>query len=504
MNYLYYSEELRYPCEKYDFSPSECYPEYPFPKNTIAKEKNVVYESVRIMFQQMGLDQGNFGSKEWNPLGTWIKPGQRVVLKPNLVMHRNGSADPNDLESLITHPSIIRCVADYCIIALKGKGCIIVGDSPVKDCDFAKLMNCGNFERIVNFYEKNAESIQIDFVDFRGPEEEGGQYKQAGSGVKVNLAENSWFYHSGHDESKYRIPNYDYRKVIKHHTRETQEYMINSIVLDADVVISLPKPKTHRKNGYTGALKNFVGINYSKEYLPHHTEGAAVAGGDEYKESGMIRKWNSRLRLKIDITRTHMDSLARSQQKRAFFSMINLKVTKLYYVLLWHIYNWTGRLDKAGMGKEKANSQKAREGTWYGNDTLWRTVLDLNYALLYAKADGELDSEKQRLVLHLGDMIISGEGEGPMAPTPKKECMLLFSDNAVDFDCVLTKIMGFTYINFPTLKNSIGFAPLSQHEYKEILLQSNVSDYNGSLADLDFSPIASPFVPAKGWEEFGA
>ena len=39
-----------------------------------------------------------------------------------------------------------------------------------------------------------------------------------------------------------------------------QEYCISEACLEADVIINLPKPKTHRKAGFTGALKNMIGV----------------------------------------------------------------------------------------------------------------------------------------------------------------------------------------------------------------------------------------------------
>ena len=35
-----------------------------------------------------------------------------------------------------------------------------------------------------------------------------------------------------------------------------------------------------------------------------------------------------------------------------------------------------------------------RSGNWYGNDTLWRMVLDLNKVLFYAEIDGNLRANR--------------------------------------------------------------------------------------------------------------
>lgn len=434
MNYLYYDSELAYPTDKFQYSPSEHYPEYPFSNDGLSKEPNRVYAAIREMFSSMHLDEANYGTPKWNPLGRWIKPGLKIVIKPNFVMHKNGSRYPDDLDSLVTHPSVIRCILDYCYIALKKSGSIIVGDAPVKDCDFLHLMMKRNYQCIADFYGKRG--IDIKFIDFRDPAEEGERYKSSGTGVLVDLGKLSCFYNCIHDETKLRVPNYDYRKVIKHHTGDTQEYLINSDVLDADVVINIPKPKTHRKNGYTGALKNFVGIVYNKEYLPHHTEGDVLKGGDEYKEFGVLRQYNSKLRLKMDRNRIKIDKRRKRGESITFY--------KIYQKILGIPYTISATFDEFfNRIGNKTFAQQAREGAWYGNDTLWRTVLDLNYCLMYTDHKGQLHSGKQRTIIHLGDMIVSGQGEGPLAPLAKDQHMLLFSENAVEFDCILTKIMGF-------------------------------------------------------------
>lgn len=39
----------------------------------------------------MGLDVENFGKPSWNPFKELIKPGDMVVSKLNMVMHKNGN-----------------------------------------------------------------------------------------------------------------------------------------------------------------------------------------------------------------------------------------------------------------------------------------------------------------------------------------------------------------------------------------------------------------------------
>lgn len=79
------SEHYQYPFPDDMFRPDEVYPEYPFSQQDISIQDNNVYAAVRESLFLLGLDKEHFGTKEWNPFGAYIKPGSKVVIKPNLV-----------------------------------------------------------------------------------------------------------------------------------------------------------------------------------------------------------------------------------------------------------------------------------------------------------------------------------------------------------------------------------------------------------------------------------
>ncbi len=64
------------------------------------------------------------------------------------------------------------------------------------------------------------------------------------------------------------------------HNERHHIYSVPNTVLNADVVISVAKLKTHRKGGVTLSLKNAVGITNEKRGLPHHRAGSPRLGGD--------------------------------------------------------------------------------------------------------------------------------------------------------------------------------------------------------------------------------
>ena len=73
-------------------------------------------------------------------------------------------------------------------------------------------------------------------------------------------------------------------------------------------------------------------------------------------------------------------------------------------------------------------------GSWHGNDTIWRTVCDLAFIVKYADKNGSICETEQRKVLNIGDMIIAGEGNGPVSPSPKLLGIILISDECYAFD----------------------------------------------------------------------
>lgn len=135
-----------------------------------------------------------------------VKPGQRVLLKVNLLI----GASPD--QAITTHPAIVAAVIKE---VKKAGGIPLVGDSsgnPLSDY-LQTMAQCG-FVQVCQKYGAEVISFQSDgIVDIPSP------------------------------SNNKRIP------IIK----------IAKAVLDVDVIINLPKLKTHGWTLYTGAIKNLFG-----------------------------------------------------------------------------------------------------------------------------------------------------------------------------------------------------------------------------------------------------
>src|SRR5262245_5184602 len=197
------------------------------------------------------------------------------------------------------------------------------------------------------------------------------------------------------------------------HTAAGHAYFFPGTIPVADVVINVPKLKTHRKAGITAAMKNLVGINGSKDWLPHHSFGSVAEGGDEY----LAPSWRKRLSSTV---RDRMEAVEGRAAKRL-----------LKYV------------DRAVIATKQLLPvpDPYFEGSWYGNDTIWRTVHDLHRVLFFADREGRLQETPQRRYLALIDGVVAGEKEGPMHPFPKRCGVLVGSMNPLAADLICCRLM---------------------------------------------------------------
>jgi len=452
------------------FHPSEAYPEYAYGK--LSKKKNFVYEGVRNLFYQLGLDSGNFNTPLWNPLGEIIKPGDTVLIKPNLVMHFNPLGYNTD--SLITHGSVLRSITDYAFLALKNEGKLIIGDAPLQSCNIQTAIQANRLDSVLEFYSKAG--LKVTFQDFRMVmmQKRIRRNREIVAGAQtifthINLREKS-LHHGDECYKKYRVTNYNPAFMNKQHNLNDHIYIIANAVLDADVVISVPKLKTHRKSGITVTMKNHVGINAHKDCLPHHTKGSVDECGDEYLNKSILKNMLVALSEFEDRKNSPLVTKLVAVPKRALYSLA-IRLSKDIYF----------------------------EGSWWGNRTIYKTLIDLNNILLFVEnKNGQLEDIPARRFLSIVDGIVAGEGEGPLEPTPKDAGVLLAGKNPMAVDIVCSRIMGFDWGKIPFLVKGQKF--FCNFNVQEIECCSASEDYRGKLLYSDKTKKYLNFVPSQGWK----
>jgi len=149
------------------------------------------------------------------PLGgmeAFVQPGQKVLLKPNLL----GAFSPD--EAVTTHPSVVRAAT---ILVQEAGGKVAIGDSPGTGELKAALRRSG--------IGAVAAELGADIADFQASAEVEREENIVGRRLALAQA-----------------------------------------VTDADVVITLPKLKTHAQMGFTCALKNQFGLIVGTEKALWH------------------------------------------------------------------------------------------------------------------------------------------------------------------------------------------------------------------------------------------
>ena len=374
--------------------------------------ENEIVEAIRQNAENLGWADEHRGC-----FGKLIAEGARVLIKPNLVLHANQGI--GGMLPLVSHPSLIKAVTAEVLKANPAE--VLVGDAPIQSCDFAKLLS-------ITGLDKWSAELQAKDTRFKGIQDFRRTTCAIVKGVRVadeniqseenfvhyNLGKDSLLEPITDDKKSFRVTTYDPRLMAKTHSPGNHQYLVSRRVIEADVVINLPKLKTHKKAGITNALKNLVGINGNKEYLPHHRIGGEKVGGDCYPGSDMVKRT-----LESVLDRQNMTT-----------SMAKGKMLATVGTQLERVMRLKG--DKIGV-----------EGAWSGNETVSRMCLDLNRILLYGKTDAALGETVQRQVLHIVDAVIGGQGDGPLASDELPLGLILAGENAAAIDWVGAHLLGY-------------------------------------------------------------
>jgi len=441
---------------------------------------NAVYACVRESFRLLQLDIGNFDRPNWNPLKSLVLPGNHVLIKPNWV--KEGHHLDGSWEQIITHGSVIRAVIDYVRLALRGRGRISLADGPMLSSDFGEIIRRSSIDEVMKHARQVDRRIETEILDLRTtfletrddvvvrrhrlPGDPRGE-------VIVNLGRSSLF-HGFQGEGRYYGADYDSEEVNNHHRGEVQEYKLSGTAMGADVIIDVPKLKTHQKVGVTLAVKGVVGLNCGRNWLPHRTQGTPEQGGDQFADS----RWKQRCEHTVV----------------RWFEQASLRHPNSVPA----IYRLAKRVGKHIFGRTHTT---IRGGGWHGNRTLWRMTLDINRALMYADSSGRLREQPTKRRFCIVDGIVAGEGMGPIYADAKPCGVIIAGRNPVAVDIVGTETMGFDYERIPMLARafSVRDFPLANFDPSEIDVASNVPEWSGGLASIRSAEPFRFLVPI-GWQ----
>lgn len=465
---------LTYPGESACFSPSTKYPEYSL--GELSTQHNAVYEAVRHLFFQAGLDRDHFATPAWNPLGEIIKPGNQVFILCNFVYHRRQNESTSDFFAKCTHASVLRAVADYILIAVGPSGRVLFGNAPLQSCRWASVLSDSGTDKVARFYQRRG--LPVKPCDLRlyvaEPNWTLGSFRverlSEREAVPVDLGSESLLDDFSRSSARFRVTDYDPRRIESFHHSGRHVYLVNRRILESDVIFSIPKLKTHEKVGITCAIKGCVGAVAHKDCLAHHRFGPPNRGGDEYPSDSMgIKRLLSYLH----------DAIQRIPMEKKFGVWLRFLDRSVRHA----VRPWACDL----------------AGAWSGNDTCWRMAVDLARILAYAGPDGIMRDYRVRSHVAMVDGILGGEGQGPLMPRAVRSGILLFGDNVVEVDHAAAILMGYAPDRLPIIRKAAG---TKQYSLSSHLNEQSIV-FNGVRSNLEHvkSNVAYRYVSPKGWHD---
>jgi uncharacterized protein (DUF362 family) len=389
--------------------------------------------------------------------------GKRILLKPNWVRHELVA---NDRFALCTHESFILSVLDL-VLSFKPAS-VVIGDAPIQGCKWQRLLQ-GSFYEQIDLRRQQA-GVPISIKDFRRVifDADANDLTQTKDNldefVIFDVGKRSFLEPITHPtKNRFRVTVYNPDRFVESHAPGMHKYCITRELFESDVVISLPKIKTHQKTGITAALKNIVGINGDKDFLPHHRLGGTSRGGDCYPGGSRLRY----------LTELSYDQANRNRGNWQYGFWIKIGS------ILWRL--------------SRPQSVHQLAAGWYGNDTTWRMVMDLNLILNYGTKDGRLADSPQRTMFSLCDGIIGGQGNGPLDPEPLNLGVITFTNHGALHDVCCALLMGMDVTRIPLLVAALSMYGKGTGQIR----------INGSSAGFDdLKPFAVEARMPPGWVDY--
>jgi uncharacterized protein (DUF362 family) len=362
-----------------------------------------------------------------------VEPGDRVLIKPNWVSDRHGAGDASIFGS-ITHGAVLAAIADMAMQQAGPDGEVIIGEVTTQEANFARMCQMSSMWEIAALLEERHNQT-LEVMDLRsqvariGPDglvaglrdapgmaDEDYPFGDPTGYCQLDLGDASE--HAARDSlaGLLRVTDYTFSQAMKerqaretgqHHRPGRHEYLLPLMILGSDVFINVPKFKTHVKAGVTLALKNLIGTNARKALIPHRKAGPTDQGGDEWPDAARVEELGLSPELRSNLERV----------------------------------------------------AAARDANWFGNDTLWRTILDLNKILRYGSPTEGLCTRPQRKYLAVVDGIEGSDGAGPTNGRLRRDGVLIAGTNPVYVDTVGATLMGFDWKAMPHIARAYGLDP---------------------------------------------
>lgn len=411
-----------------------------------------------------------------NPLLEFGSRSAKVVVLVNHVTHRRRCESKSGFAAKVTSSKVVRELVELVVENIGPEGHILVGNAPLQSCDHDLILRQTG---LVQELDKVNVFGNLRIADFRGVITkwsrlgllQGKVERSSVEGVEVDLGKHSLLeelYSEGRSP-EFRVSDYSREQTKKFHAPGKHIYVLSREVLEADMIISVPKLKTHEKVGMTGVIKGCVGAIFLKQCLAHHRLGGASQGGDEFAPDGTLKRVISKASDRASLSLESENSRIRSA------------ITK-----------WAYRFSHYMPGS-------SMRGAWQGNDTAWRMSLDIARILRYGKSDGTLAETPQRKHVGVIDGIIAGEGNGPLRPRARHENVIIMGSDPLATDVMACLAMGWNPLRLPTLARALSAREYPIVDYESLGDIELLKDGKSFNLETIVPWVERPFKPPRGW-----
>src|SRR5262249_29513855 len=147
-----------------------------------------------------------------------------------------------------THGSVIRAIVDYLLIAVGKTGSVAFGNAPLQSCRWDQVLADTGARSVIEFYRAHRRPVSV--LDLRGyvidqnslGAVRSTDLRPSHATVDVDLGQDSRLEHL--DDAafqRFRVSDYNPAITSRFHAPKHHVYSLNRSVLEADVIMSVPK-----------------------------------------------------------------------------------------------------------------------------------------------------------------------------------------------------------------------------------------------------------------------
>jgi uncharacterized protein (DUF362 family) len=270
---------------------------------------NPAYNFVWQTVENLGLGSSS------NPLDDLIDYGNTVLIKPNWLDF--GPA-------VYTRPEVVRPLIDMAIAA--GATKIYIGDGGEDVAKTNDVMDSANYTAMVSVLASRHPGIVIQTVNLNA---------RSNGWHWISLGSDSSFAGSGYSHYDLGTGSETLYGDSYYKTSDNQSinpngnclgwYAVNNKTLEADVIINVPKMKTHQEMMATLSIKNLVGCTLSSTYDEGNTI-ARIAHHHQPREENYFENdifWRAILDMNKIILYANKDGVLQPAQQRKYLTVID-------------------------------------------------------------------------------------------------------------------------------------------------------------------------------------